>query len=466
MTEEEVQNWIEGGEGPTLAFFPARFRPQVLAETLAAMANDHGGHILLGVRGRRHGQVEGLGSVEEAMARLQEAAQECTPPLSLPRPEVLSLQGRSILVVEVPAGLFHVYHCRGLYLRRSPQGNVPLSPSELRSLLLERSEEGFERLVLAGVSLDDLDMGRVDDYTAQVRASGRIPFPSSDGLQFLRERACLAEVGGELRPTCAGLLLFGRNPQAFLPQARILLARYPGTSPTEEPLREEAGGTLPDQLRQAETFLRAHMRRGRFRVEEERIEVTEYPLEAVHEALVNAVAHRDYSIEGDTIRVHMFRDRLEIHSPGRLPGPVTVENIRQKRFSRNPAIARVLAEMGLLRQVGYGMSCIFARMEEAHLPAPELRETRTGVLFTFYGPGSLALEVPTDPQALARLGLNERQVQALLYTAEKGRITSRELQELCPEVSGETLRRDLADLISRGLLLKIGERRATYYILK
>ncbi len=461
MTEEEVLAWIGGGEEPALAFFPARFRPRALAETLVAMANDRGGHILLGVRGQRRGQVEGLGSVEEALARLQEAAQECTPPLTLPRPAVVSLQGRAVLVVEVPAGLPYVYHHRGLYLRRSSQGNVPLSPSELRSLLLERSEEGFERLVPVGASLDDLDMGRIDDYTAQLRL---LPV---DGLQLLRERGCLAEVDGELRPTYAGLLLFGHNPQAFLPQARLLLARYPGTSSTEEPLREEAGGTLPEQLRQAEAFLQAHMRRGRFRIEEERVEVTEYPLEAVHEALVNAVAHRDYSVQGDMVRVLMFRDRLEIYSPGRLPGPVTVENIRQERFLRNPALARVLAEMSLLRQVGYGMSCIFARMEEAHLPAPELRETRAGFLLTFYGPGSLAPgEIPTDPQALARLGLNERQVQALLYTAERGRITSRELQELCPEVSGETLRRDLADLISRGLLLKIGERRATYYILK
>ncbi len=461
MTEEEVLTWIEGGERPTLAFFPARFRPQTLAETLAAMANDHGGRILLGVRGQRRGQVEGLSSVEEALARLQEAAHGCTPPLSLPHPAMISLQGRAVLVVEVPAGLPYVYHYRGLYLRRSAQGNIPLSPPELRSLLLERSEERFERLVPAGASLDDLDRGRIEDYVAL-----RHP-RTGDGLRLLHEHGCLAQVDGKPCPTYAGLLLFGRNPQAFLPQARILLAHYPGDSPTEASSWEEAGETLPDQIHQAEAFLRAHMRRGRLRVEEERVEVTEYPPEAVHEALVNAVAHRDYSIEGDMVRVLLFRDRLEIYSPGRLPGPVTVENIRQARFLRNPAIARVLAEMGLCRQVGYGMSCIFAQMEEAHLPAPEMHETRAGFLLTFYGPGSLAPgEIPSDPQTLARLGLNERQVQALLYTAEKGRITGREFQELCPEVSGETLRRDLAELISRGLLLKIGERRATYYILK
>jgi|YNPNPStandDraft_1061719.scaffolds.fasta_scaffold14713_3 ATP-dependent DNA helicase RecG len=459
--ESKVLAWLERGESANLAFFPARFRPQTLAETLVAMANGHGGHILLGVRGQRRGLPEGLGSAEEALARLEEAARRCTPPLELPPPGLISLGGTEVLVVEVPAGLPHVYHCRGLYLRRSDQGNIPLSPPELRRLLLERSEEGFERLPAAGASLDDLDMQEVNAYAARLR-----PLPV-DGLQLLRERGCLVEVDGELRPTHAGLLLFGRNPQAFLPQARILLAHYPGTSPAGEPLREEAGGTLPAQIRQAEAFLQAHMRRGRLRVEAERVEVTEYPLEAVHEALVNAVAHRDYSLGGDVIRVCMFQDRLEVYSPGGLPGPVTLENIRQERFSRNPVIARVLAELGLLRQLGYGVPRIFALMEEAHLPAPAVQETQAGFLLTLYGPGSVASEeIPSDPQALARLGLNERQVQAVLYAAEKGRITSRELQDLCPEVSGETLRRDLADLISRGLLLKVGERRATYYILK
>ncbi|MGB9722675.1 MAG: ATP-binding protein [Chloroflexia bacterium] len=461
MAEETVLAWLEEGEGPTRAFLPARVRPQTLAETLVALANERGGHILLGIRGQRHGILEGVGSVEEALARLREAARACTPPLELPEPEVLVLRGYTVLVVEVPAGLPCVYHYRGLYLRRSDRGNVPLNPLDLRRLLLERSEEGFERLWPAGASLDDLDMEQVNAYAARLH-----PLPV-DGLQLLRERGCLAEVDGELRPTYAGLLLFGRNPQAFLPQARILLARYPGTLSAEEPLREEAGGTLPAQVRQAEAFLQAHMRRGRFRLETERVEVTEYPLEAVHEALVNAVAHRDYSVGGDTIQVRMFQDRLEVYSPGHLPGPVTVENIRREHLARNPVLVRVLAEMGLLRQLGYGIPRIFALMEEAHLPAPVLQETPTGFLLTLYGPGSVAPgEFPAEPQALARLGLNERQVQALLYTAEKGRITGREFQELCPEVSGETLRRDLADLIARGLLLKIGERRATYYILK
>jgi len=308
---------------------------------------------------------------------------------------------------------------------------------------------------------DDLDAALVSAYAAQ------LPTPPADPRERLLQRGCLASTPQGLRPTYAGLLLFGRAPQRFLPQAQVLLIHYPGPGANRPPLRQEAGGTLPEQIRQAEAFLQAHMRRGRMWVDAERIEVLEYPLEAVREAVVNAVAHRDYSIRGDVIRVGLFQDRIEVYSPGRLPGPVTVENILKERCSRNPAIVRVLADMGLIEQLGHGMERMARVMQEAHLPPLAYEELRAGFLLSLHGPkGAPLADLPADPQSLARLGLNERQIPILLALNEKGRITSRECQDLCPQVSGETLRRDLADLVSRGLILKVGESRSTYYILR
>lgn len=461
VAQEGVSRLIEQGEGPTLAFLPARFRPQALGETLVALANTHGGRVLVGVRGPRSGRVEGLPAPVETARQVLEVAQECVPPLVLPPPEVVEVKGRDVLVVTVPAGLPCAYHWRGCYLHRVQGHNALTAASELRSLLLERSAEGFETLLVEGASLDDLDLARLSAYAS---AQGDGPANARD---LLRRRGCLVDTAAGPRPTVAGLLLFGRHPQAFFPQACILLARYPGTDPAQEPLRQEAGGPLPDQIHQAEAFVQAHMRRGRMYVDSERVEVTEYPTEAVREAIVNAVVHRDYSIRGDLVRVSMFQDRIEVYSPGRLAGPVTVENIGRERFSRNPAIVRVLCDLGLARGLGYGLAHMRALMEEAHLPAPTFQETRAGFRQVLHGPSGLPLTaLPADAQALARLGLNERQVQALLYVGETGRISARELQEMCSEVSAETLRRDLAELVSRGLLLKVGERKATYYILK
>jgi ATP-dependent DNA helicase RecG len=105
-------------------------------------------------------------------------------------------------------------------------------------------------------------------------------------------------------------------------------------------------------------------------------------------------------------------------------------------------------------------------MGEAGLPAPHFEETAAGFQVTLRGLGAALLGDHADARRWRHLGLNERQEQALAYLVERGRITNREYQELSPEVSPETIRRDLADLVHKNLLLKIGEKRATYYILK
>ncbi len=456
MTGQELEALLEQGEGEALVCLPARSRRSTLGEALVALANTRGGYLVLGAR-RIRGRLEGVSAPEEARRALLEAARGCSPPLALPTPEAVAVGETVLVVARVPADLAHVYHWEGRYLHRVGGATLPLEPEELRSLLLERSPEGFEGLIPPGATLQHLDLEQVRAcLPVQERAS-------HDPWGWLQERGCLREVEGVLYPTYAGLLLFGRDPQAFLPQARILLVHRA----SEENLlySEEAAGPLPQQIRRAEAFLVERMHRGRMWVGDERVDVPEYPVEAVREALVNAVVHRDYSRQGEEIRVTMFPDRIEIESPGRIPGSQRPESLA--RHLRNPRIARVLGEMGWLTGIGAGVARMRLLMEEAHLPSPEWHETETGVRLILRGPKGVPLSAfVTDPESLARLGLNERQVQIVLGLSERGRLTSRECQELCPQVSAETLRRDLADLITRGLILKVGESRATYYILR
>ncbi|NOG50203.1 MAG: hypothetical protein HND48_12835 [Chloroflexi bacterium] len=136
-------------------------------------------------------------------------------------------------------------------------------------------------------------------------------------------------------------------------------------------MREDITGTLPEQIRRVETFLRDVLRKGvTLGGSMARSEQYEYPLEAVRELVVNAVAHRDYSIQGDGIRLYVFKDRMEITSPGRLPGPVTVANIKDERFSRNPAIVQVLADLRFIERLGYGVDRVLARRDSTACPKP------------------------------------------------------------------------------------------------
>jgi len=185
----------------------------------------------------------------------------------------------------------------------------------------------------------------------------------------------------------------------------------------------------------------------------------------VRELLVNAVAHRDYNQQGDTIHLNIFSDRLEVHSPGGLPGPVTLENLLEARFSRNAVIVQALSDLGFVERLGYGLDRVVAVMRQSGLRPPRFEDVAGTFRVTLYAETTLPAP-ERDLSAYRELGLNPRQEAALVHLAHRRRITSSEYQELCPEVHPETLRRDLADLVGRGLLIKVGDKRATYYILK
>jgi ATP-dependent DNA helicase RecG len=442
------------------AFHAETTAPVKLAETLVAFANAGGGTLILGAD-PRSGLPQGLADPDAVLDRALAAALSIDPPLIIPVPHLDQMDGKSVLLVVVPPGLPHVYSYHGRYLIREGAHNRPLDSRRLRRLMMERAAVSFEALVPEDAHLDDLDWEKAEGYVADLGGW------SSENLQeALLKRGCLVQSQGELRPTYAGILLFGRDPQRWVHSSEILVARYPGTTMGDRFLREVIQGTLPEQIRRAEAFLVDHMRRGQRLLGLERVEETEYPIAAIREAIVNAVAHRDYQIQGDEIRVFMFSDRIEFYSPGRLPGHITVENMVDERFSRNETIVQVLSDMGFIERLGYGIDRMIRLMAATGLPGPHFEETAAGFQVTLVGPG--VTRFGEDPDALRwrHLGLNERQEAALAYLADRGRITNRDFQELCPDVSAETIRRDLADLVGRDLLLKIGEKRATYYILK
>lgn len=468
-------------EGPQLAFVRRAFRTDELAETLAALANAQGGLALLGVAARTR-KPEGLPDPEAARLAALDAALACTPPLVLPLPELVAHDGAQLLLVQVPAGLSHVYSVHGKYLRRAGAANQPIPPDALRKLLIERGETSWERLAPEGAALADLDDAKLGAYARRIGAAAE-----ADPVGFLFRRGALARemgAGGWVsgadpastshppspgyRPTNAGLLLFGRAVERFFPQCELTLVQYRGREMGDEFLREDLRDTLPEAIRRAELWLSEHMRKGSRMVGLERQDWVQFPPGAVREVLVNAVAHRDYTIRGEGIRIALFGDRLECYSPGRLPGHVTVDNIVEERFSRNETLVQVLSDFGLIERLGYGIDRMLRQMADAGLPPPEFRETAAGFLVTLRGhTGDDRRDVAAvDTREWLRMGLNERQIAALVLLTEQRRISNSDLQDLAPGVSAETLRRDLADLVERGLLLKIGEKRGAYYILK
>jgi ATP-dependent DNA helicase RecG len=312
-----------------------------------------------------------------------------------------------------------------------------------------------------GAGWDHLDQQKVDRYLQAVPVLRVLPVQEA-----LVKRGCVVEHDGRLVPTIAGLLLFAEDVERFI-HSQVTVVRYAGREMSDQFVREDIRDTLPEQVRRVESAVLVNLRTGARIASLQREERLEYPLKAVREAIVNAVAHRDYSLRGDDIRISIFTDRVEFHSPGRLPGHVTVQNIVEERFSRNQVLVQVLSDMGFVERLGYGIDRMIKLMADDGLPLPQFREMANGFVVTLHGPGEEFVSQPASQLREWRLlGLNERQIAALEYLGENGRITNREYQALSSEVSSETIRRDLADLVSRGLLLKIGKKRATYYIFK
>jgi ATP-dependent DNA helicase RecG len=465
-TADDIGQLIKQGRGQRIDWFSDQTPPDTLAAAMLAMANSQGGTILLGVSGNT---VEGVHNVSASVDLLLQAALSIEPPLIVPLPDVIRVNIRAVIVLQIPAGMPHVYALDGRYLQRQDAENVPLKPPELRRLIMERGEASFETEVARGATLNDIDWEKVKAYVGSLSGIGETSVED-----VLIKRGCLVERDGVLRPTNAGILLFGKDPQRFMRGADITTARFAGETMGDTFTRQDVTGTLPDQIRRAEMFMVDNLRKGvQLGQTMARAENFEYPLEAARELVVNAVAHRDYQVSGDGIRLFIFSNRMEVTSPGGLPGPVTIDNIKDERFSRNPAIVQVLSDMGFIERLGYGVDRVFDLMRQQKMQAPEFEETSGGFRVVLH---SDVLEEKSDgmlPSVLLPLNgmfrgleVNPRQEAALVYLHhESSRITNSDLQALCPDVHPETIRRDLADLVAKNILRKMGQKRGSYYVL-
>lgn len=443
--------------GQQLVFLPEA-DPEVLAESLVALANASGGHIVLGLdaSGRPAAPIW----EEEAEGAFREAAAMCRPPVP---GEWQPVEAGNYNLVSIRVARSTQLHSLedGRVLVRTGAENRPLTGDEIRQLAASKTTGHFETESVPGATQDDFDQDIIDEYLAKREARGAPRLGPLSELLF--EIGAITHHG---EPTVAGILLFGKRPQAFLPQSGIVFVRFAGDEPRAEDgnagygRRDELSGPLARMVERAWNIVWEEMRVGATVNGLVREEVTEYPRFAVREALINAVAHRDYQIRGRRIEIRMYSERMEVISPGDLPGYITLDNLVEEHYSRNPRIVNGLFQWGYIEELGLGIDRMIEEMVQAGHPPPRFRATS----YSF----TVTLEKARERRQAPRWesNMNERQTRALNYVREYGSITNREYQRLCPDVSSETLRLDLKDLVDKDLLLKIGSKKGTHYILK
>jgi ATP-dependent DNA helicase RecG len=432
-----------------------------IAEHLVSFSNADGGTLYIGADegGTPTGQVY----PEEIAEALEQAEVMCEPQIPVVWDQ-MEVAGAFLYVIRVSRSPELHTMRDGRVLVRTGAVNRVLSGTQVQQIASTRIAGNYEAEPVPGAKRDDLDPDVLKSFIEvwQERQGRPLTRPLDD---LLVEMGWILSSG---QPTVAGLLLFGKNPSVFIPRCGITFVRFDGTQIRKADgdrsygRRVEISGSLANVIKRMWDIIQEEIRAGAVVKGLQRQDEWLYPPTAIREALVNAVAHRNYHIRGRAIEVRMFSDRLEIYSPGGLPGFITLDNIVDEHFSRNPLIVNGLYQWGYIEELGLGVDLMIEEMVNAGHPVPEFRANEHSFTVIFKNVQTRLI----ISQKMPELTMNERQAKVLAFLQQNQRIRNREYQELCPDVTPETLRLDLADLVERGVLLKIGEKRGTYYILK
>jgi len=332
----------------------------------------------------------------------------------------------------------------------------------LISFLKEKGEigkAGFDQRPCEGAKFSDIDKAKVKWFLKVARSKRSFPLGLDSSIKDVSTHLKLIKNG---KPTNSAILLFGKNPRKFFDQAKIKCVQLPSTEVVkpfssyhiyeEENLFEQVDKAVAFVLdaikfpviQQAHTVQVARPR--------------EIPEFAIHEAIVNAVAHRDYNTTS-SVQVMVFLDRVEIWNSGTLPGNLKVEDLKKPHSSHpsNPTLATVLYFGNYIQQVGSGTTEMVRQCKEHGLPEPEFVSVRNLEFKTI-----LARDVYTESFFL-QAGLNERQTQAIKLVKEKGLIALADLKEKFADIAERTLNRDLQSLVEKGILKARGKKKGRKY---
>ncbi|MFM7752136.1 MAG: ATP-binding protein [Opitutaceae bacterium] len=316
----------------------------------------------------------------------------------------------------------------------------------------------FEDRPAPGATLDDIDAGAVATFVRRARAERQFPLPVDAPLTTVLTHLNLL---CDHQPTQAALLLFGRQPQRFTPAAEVRCMHFHGTEiQRPAPYYQIFQGSLFVQVDRATNFALAVLNRGvgTRALSAQAPVIFEIPPDVIREAIVNAIAHRDYT-SGAAVQVSVFADRVEIWNPGLLPPPLTPEGLRlpHRSIAHNPRIAEVLFLARYIEKYGTG-TLMMIRESVAHaLPEPDFAQ-RGGEFFTTVWRDWLTASV------VDRLNLNERQLKALSHIKSAGRITNADYQQISM-TTRKTATRDLDVLVGKGVFQRVGEKRGSHYVL-
>ncbi|MCK4762394.1 MAG: putative DNA binding domain-containing protein [Candidatus Aminicenantes bacterium] len=353
---------------------------QEILETISAFSNTIGGTIYIGVE--PGGEVSGVDIGNRTIENLANEIKQNTDPKVFPTIEIREINGKEIIVIKAAEYPAKPVWVKDKVFLRVGRSNQRASAEKIRQLIYENKVFKWDSEVQPKLKLSDINTTLVKSFLQKVEEERNTIFESSRSTAKVLEKLNLIE-DNHLRN--AALLLFGKNPQKYFVQSEIRCAKFNGTEPIEFADIQVIRGTIIEQVPDVLGFIRRHISvAAQITGEAERKETWEYPKEALREAVINAVCHRSYEDTGN-VQVRIFDDRLEVWSPGSLPGNITVEMLKKDHRStpRNELIARCFYLIKYIEQWGTGTNRMIKLCKEAGLPEPEFLDREGSVIVIF-----------------------------------------------------------------------------------
>ena len=419
MTTEEIQQLLSLGEGQRVEFKSVTRNLDALGRVICGFLNTAGGYLICGVDDE--GKAIGVDASDEAVSVLERKLHDGISPKALVSVEVQPLEDKPVIVIEVPAGKDVPYAFRDVIYIRAGDTTHKADAETIRDIVMRRQiePERWERRFSFADVESDVDVNEIRAAVADAQNVRRAFFREASQPLMVLEDFSAAKYG---RLTNGGDVLFAKNPAARLPQIRIRAMRYNSDKAGDKfsdmksfegPLKvifEEAYSFIVRNTPSVSRFIKGNPKRQ---------DAPLYPEAAVREALINALAHRDYSAASGGVSIHVFPRRLEIWNSGALPDGVTEENLPKGHISvlRNPDIAHALYLRGLMEKAGRGSVLMVQQCRDHGLDDPVWKsETKLGVTVTFSAPEVTPEVTPEVERMLAVLEreMNRTEIMAAL----------------------------------------------------
>lgn len=457
LSEDDFWNLLGRIEHQSLDF--KRGVPDEVKATIPAMAMTDGGLIVHGVADDR--TIVGCPLSQNTADRIQRYARECDVEVRIRPVQVGESQ---ITVTEVPEIRGRVVTTPdGRLLRRIGGDSQPLRGDALSRFVREREDRPGEEEPARGLRPDDVDMPALNEVLA---AEARPAAERGNALRALMDLGVVlpGESSAETTVLRAAALLFASDPGKFFPGAAVQVVRREGVGPGPGPAaaRTECTGPLTRILDDCLAFISKHTRQFSVVRGVRREILPEYPTLVLREAILNALAHRDYGLPGATVDVTIWDDRIEVRSPGSLPGHITVENMRQEHYSRNRRIMRVLKAAGYVEEYGEGVDRMYREMEARLMEPPIFSAAEGSVTVTLQNRFLVDVEDQVWLSLLGRYPMTVGERRALVLARREGSVTPRRLRQVLgdSDVGGV-----LSGAVAKGILTRVGERGGSRYML-